>query len=427
MAKLGNLVTTFENLSESGALGATEDALDAAETATDVAEGNAEIVEDAGALDNVDTGIDGAFEAVDRVEDLAEVAEDAMKEGGLTEDAAKTLEIAHESIMSSIGLSVASGRSNKPVMTFENYRSAQSRAHATQVTLEALGESVKNVIETIKRALKAALAMVQNFVAGLLRNRALMEKHLNNLESKVKAIPSSAKKKADTVKGGANQIRINGKADPATAAAILKTATALLAAGTKISGTVGGFNATGDWVNKFNEEVKRDIISLGEGGKDDGKAAYGHLSRGRSIVIEGGEEGAASRVNIVEVQKKVETASAPSQQEMGSLLTQAKTVLTSLGQYERAIKDLKKGAESALRALESGFAATAKSSEKEEDGKKSSEVKAASRTVISAMNKFGAPIPGAAFDAVKATADYVTAGLNNFSTAPEKKTAEEKK
>ena len=42
MAKLGDVIAILEDLSSSGALGATEDALQAEQNATDVAEGNAE-------------------------------------------------------------------------------------------------------------------------------------------------------------------------------------------------------------------------------------------------------------------------------------------------------------------------------------------------------------------------------------------------
>lgn len=428
MAKLGNIVQTFENLSESGQLGATEDAVEAANTATDVAEGNAEVVEDAAELDNIDTGVDDAFEAVDRIEELKDVAEGAMQEGGLTEDAAKTLEIAHESIMSSLGLSHRkTNLSAKPVTTFESYRSSTSRAHATMVTLESLGDSIKTVVENIKRALKAALNMVQNFVAGLIRNRSLMDKHLTNLESKLKAIPSTAKPKSPTVKGGANSIRVDGKASAQTALQVLESSGKLIQGGAAVAASVAAFSATANWVNEFNASLKKVAEALGAGGSDEGKKGYGHLSRGRSLVLVGGEEaGEASRVELAEVQKKVEAADAPSVQEMSTVVRQAKSVLQALGQYERAIKDLQKGAQSALSSLESGYKAAAKGSEQEDDKKTAGDVKAASRTVISALNKFGSPIPTAAFDAVKSAADFVTAGINNFSTA-EKKAEGEKK
>ena len=85
MAKLGDVIAILEDLSSSGALGATEDALQAEQNATDVAEGNAEMIKDVAEIDSVDTGISDAFDAQDRVEELLEAAKETNAEGGLSE------------------------------------------------------------------------------------------------------------------------------------------------------------------------------------------------------------------------------------------------------------------------------------------------------------------------------------------------------
>ena len=437
--KLGAAIATMENLSEEGALGATEDALEAATNAVDVADGNTEVVAEAGEIDNLDTGIEDAFEAVDKVEELKDIAEETMQDGGMDEATAKAVEVAHESIMAAIGMSHRhSGRTDSPVLSNESYRSAQSRTSATKLTIEKLSESAGKIIENIKRALKHAWNMVQNFFAGIMRNRALMEKHLNSLEGKVKAIPAGASMKGDKIKGGVNGIRIDGKADADTASKVLQSASSLLSASQAVAAEVGKASlnddgSAGKWVQDFSGKLTTAIHRLGTNGKAEGKDAYGYLAGGRAVVVEGGTDEQAARIQLVEVGKKAEEAAAPSVDQMKRLVTQAKTVLGELRAYEKSIGDLKKGSELALRSLDHASSMTQKASQSEDDkagneaaNKTRDGVKKAARTVISAMNKFGGPVPGAAFAAVKATADYVTAGVNNYgSGAAEKK--EEKK
>jgi len=431
--KLGAAVATMENLSEEGALGATEDALEAAETAVDVAEGNTEVVAEAGEIDNLDTGIEDAFEAVDKVEELKDIAEETMQEGGMDEATAKAVEVAHESIMAAIGMSHRhSGRTDSPVLSTESYRSAQSRSAATKLTIEKLSESAGKIIENIKRALKHAWNMVQNFFAGIMRNRALMEKHLNSLDAKVKGIAAGSTMKSDKVKGGANGIRIDGKADADTASKVLQSASSLLSASQTVAAEVGKASlnddgTAGKWVADFGTKLSTAVHRLGNNGKAEGKDAYGYLAGGRALVIDGGTDEQAARVSIVEVGKKVEEASAPSIDQMKRLVTQAKTVLNELRAYEKSIGDLRKGSELAIKALDHASSMTSKAQDPDDKaateaaGKARDGVKKAARTVITAMNKFGGPIPGSAFAAVKATADYVTAGVNNYGAAGEKK------
>ncbi len=274
--KLAHIVT-MENLSESGAMGATEDALAAAETATDVAEGNAEVIEGAGEIDNLDLGIEDAFEAGDHIEELLEAAEGTMKEGGMTEQEAKLLEVSHESIMRSLGMSHrTTSLSKNPIVTIESYGSSQTRQSATIATIESLVSSGKNIVTQLIAALKAAWNTVSNFVAGLLRNRDLMDKHLSNLQAKVKALGDDLKPRAESFKAGAASLSVDGKASPATARQILQSASSLIAASVTIASSI-------KVVTKPDEaaaSVEAALTRLPKHGD-----SYGHLTLGRSIKV----------------------------------------------------------------------------------------------------------------------------------------------
>src|SRR5690606_16371577 len=118
--------------------------------------------------------------------------------------------------------------------TAESFNGKANRRHATMEALDNLKESAKKIGQGIVAALKAALNTVVNFIVGLLRNRALMEKHLVNLQAQVKKIDSSATRQKDTVSAGAGAFSIGGKADVTTAQKVLDSsnkAIAICAAG----------------------------------------------------------------------------------------------------------------------------------------------------------------------------------------------------
>lgn len=410
MSRFAHIISTVENLSESGALGATEDALEAAQTATDVAEGNAEVIEGAGAIDNMDTGIEDAFEAENKIEDLLEAAEETMKDGGMSESEAKLLEVSHESIMSTLGMGHrTSGLSANPVLSMESYGSAQTRLSATMATVESLKENAKSIAANIVRALKAALATVVNFIVGLLRNRALMEKHLNNLKSQVDKIDTTkySKSKEDFATA-AGPLTVDGKASVATANQILDSAKKVIAAAVTIS-SVLKTKADAD-PDEAVAAVRAAVTGIGRHG--DG---YGHLTAGRHLKIE--EKEGSINVTASEGSAKADKIAAPSKQEMSGLLGKALEVIRGLREFEKTQTKLKDAVDAIIARLNEYTSVVRSKVGTEESKKKGEEAAKARKTARVArtiMTKAGGIMPSLAFAAVKAVADYVTAGLRNY-------------
>lgn len=417
MFKLANLLATNEDLSSSGALGATEDALKAQETATEVADGNVEVIENAGEIDNLNTGIEDAFEASDRVEELLGAAEETMQQGGMSEKEAELLEISHESILSSLGMGHrTTTHTSNPVPSLESFGSEVSRGSATLVTVESLKDTGKTIISKIVAALKAAWNTVSNFIAGLLRNRAVMARHLDNLEAKVKAIPADAKPAKDSFKTAAAALSVAGKADVSTAKKILMTAKGLVNASITISGAFGAAADSKGAVTTIKAAVQR----LPKRGSD-----FGDLTHGRTIAVK--TEDDYVTLEVKDSGAKAESIEAPSKAQMLDLISDAKARLTELRAAEKlapGFKDVVEKITKRLSEVKDQVRSKVGSDESKAEHSASAEAKKNARLAQAMMSKAGGTFPGAAYQAVKAVADYVTAGVNNHKAEAK---AEDKK
>lgn len=400
MAKLGAITATLENLSEEGALGATESALKAAETGVDVAEGNVEILKGEAEIDGMDTGIEDAFEAEGKIENLLEAAEKTLAEGGMSDDEAKLMEITHESIMSSIGMSHRhTSMSSSPVSSMESYASPKTRRSATILTIESLGDSAKSVVKNIIAALKAALNVVISFITGLLRNRALMEKHIGNLITQAKKIDTTKqKKRQESFSTSAGALSVGGSASIATAKEVLTGASELVAGSLLLSSSIGAV--------KDPESAVEDVLRVFTGTI--------HATNGRTLKVAKKDDG----VSITfEEGKKADKIAAPSKDEIVTLLEQAKRVIADMRAVEKSQSKLKSLVDTITARL-GEVKDTVRSKFGDEANKakfsEAAKVKKNARLAKSIMTKAGGSLPGAAFAAVKAVVDYAAAGIRNY-------------
>lgn len=402
--KLGDIVASLENLSEEGQLGATEAAMNAAETAVDVADGNTEINKDVAEIDNIEVAIEDALEAEDKIGNILDAAEDTMKEGGMSDKEAKLVEISVESIMNNLGMghrSDKTGMYRTPVASLESFKGAGKGA-ATLYTIESLKEKAKTVGTTIVAALKAAFQTVVSFLVRLTKNRALLEKHLTNLQKFVASIKTDEKKK-DRIAGGAAAISIDGGASPATAKEILTNADKLITASIRISEAIGEKVGTG--------HAGSTITSAVEG--------VGPLTHGRKLETK--KDGDYVTVSFTEAGKGAETAVAPTKADMNALLTQALAVVRRLREYEKTQSKLKSAMDKIIDALKEGYdrvRSKVGGDDKSKDGHELlAAVRANARQARTMMTKAGSSFPSAVFGAVKAVADYVAAGARNLGAA----------
>lgn len=413
--KFGQIVASIENLSEDGALGATDAALSVAQTGTDVAEGNAEQIKEATEIDYMDAAIESAQDANDKVEDLLEAAEDTMKEGGMSASEAKLLEISHESILNSIGMSHRNGMMASPITSLESYESSRTKQSATMVTVESLKDSAKSIAANIVRALKAALATVVNFISGLLKNRFLMEKHLENLIKQVEKIDASMVKKKEKFATAAGALTIQGNASPETARKLLDSASKMITVSSEIASSITSSKDAEASVVVIRSAVN----SLGKGLN----GGYGFLTNSRSVKVT--EEDGSVKLEVTESAEGAKEIEAPTKEEMLKLARQALSVVKELRAFEKTQTKLKDGVNAIIARLgEVADVVRSKVGSEESKAKygEAAEAKKKARIARSMLSKAGGTFPNAAFQAVKAVSDYVTAGYRNYGA----KKAEEK-
>lgn len=406
--KLGAITATLESLSETGLLGATEDALAAAETGTDVADGMAEINKNAEEIDGFQTGIEDAFAAEKKVENLLDAAEETMQTGGMSPAEAKLLEVTHESIMYSIGMSHrTTGMSQSPILSLESYSQSGTKGAATVATMEKLGETLKKIGSRIIEALKAALDKVMGFISGLMRNRTLMEKHLRNLESRVKSIDTSKQEKSkERISAGASALSVGGEASVGTAEKVIKGAMELVGAAETMSNFIGS--------DKSAEEAAATVRSAA--------ARVKTVSGGRTLKVEDGAEGVVT-LAFTEG-KTAKDIAAPNKDEMLRLLGSAQKALKELQGFEKTQNKFKDGVANLIKRLsEVKDVVRSKVGNDESKAKHaaSADVKKKARQAQAILTKAGGSLPAAAFQAIKGVADYVSAGVSNYKAAGEKK------
>lgn len=411
--KFGQIVATIENLEEQAALQNAEDDVAAQETATEVAEVNADTVQEEATIAQTDAAIAEAEAGEDKVEELTSIAEQSLagedeevaegevgEEGeGLGEKEAALVEITHETILSSLGMTY-----QRPVtLTTESFADKASKRRATVATIEGLMDSAKKIGSGIIAALKAALNTVVNFLVGLVKNRTLMEKHLVNLAAKVKAIKSEQKPAKDKLTAGAGVLSVNGQASPETALKILTDAQALTAYAVSVSEAMNnGYDATVAAVRNVPANL--------------------NVSGNREVKIESNED--SVKLELASKGEVAKEIAAPTVAQMQQIVTAAQQALSKLREFEKTQNKLKSAVQNIISRLSEGYSkARGYIAEKTKNVDSfvkhniNAEVKKDARLTRTLMSKVGGTIPSAVFQAIKGAADYVTAGVNNYKAA----------
>lgn len=398
--RFGDVIATYEQLAN-GADGAPETELEAQETETEVAETAGEMDTDEAEVAKVDSVVADAEASEDTIGELTEMAEDSLagedenvpegevgEEGeGLTEGEAAVIEITHEAIMAKLGIE----RPSYTKLTAESFHRGANRRRLTMEALDGLKDSAKKIGAGIVAALKAALNAVLNFLNNFIRNRALMQKHLVNLQEQLKTIEGKSKQK-DTLTAGAAALSIDGEASVQTAVSLMDQAAKLVD------------------ISKITAEA------LGQVGLDMSKVHSGEfkLSYGRTMVIT--TEEAGIKFDVKEG-KKAESIPAPDVAGIRVILMKAVALLTRLSEFEKTQSKLKSAVQGIIdrvtRYVDKGIAAVKKDGGTEEE-KKARAAKEDARIARATMSKIGSTIPAAVFQVIKGAADYAKAGIGNY-------------
>lgn len=421
MSRFAQIIHTQESLEEQEMLATAQDDVGAAETATEVAEVSNEVGQDVAEIEAVDTGISDAEGAQDTIAELTGVAEaslaadgEQVPEGevgqdgdGMTETEAAVVEITHESIMRSLGFQV-----ERKTYTPESFNDKKSSRQVTMEALEGLKDSAKKVGEGIMKALRAAFDMVVGFIAKLVNSRALMEKHLVNLTKRVAEAKEGPKKEAK-LKAGSTVLSLNGASDATTAVRVLEGLDHCLGIASKIADVMYRNKSLEDTV-KIGIEVQDAISSLPANGKGKGILGGG---KAFEVNLDGSGEGGKISISVVEVGGAKEEIDAPSKSEMTNVLNAAKKVLSHLREAEK-IRSRLKDFVAAFQNASSKAIGAVKTRVGSDESKLKAGItetfRAAAWTARSIMSKFMTATFSHSFKAVKAAADYVSAGLRNM-------------
>lgn len=399
--RLTDIIATLENLGETEVPEVSSNEIESQELTTQVTDDATEINAQENAIESNDQTLADAEIAQDKISELTTIAEDSLNEDeGLSANETTIMEITHESIMRNLGLT-----HNTISYTAESFKDVDSRRVVTLEAISNLKESAKKIGDGIISALKVALNTVVNFLVGLLKNRTFMEKHLNNLMAKVKSVAGKQKAR-ESFEKSASALSVEGKADVNTAIVILKDSLKLI----KISEMASG---------QLNSDPSK-LADIAQQWTDNYR-----MTNGRTMTVSSDENGVKFDVATGETAKEIP---APDHNQMTQLLTEALNVIKALKSFEATQSKLKSAVNSIINKLQSAANAIRSKlpgAQKEEtsapDASKENDndAKKSARMTRAALSKIGGAFPTAAFNAVKATADYVTAGINNYKAPSE--------
>jgi hypothetical protein len=415
MSRFAKIISTQESLEEQQLLAGAEGDVEAAETATQVAEATGDVTQDVAEIEAVDTGIDDAENAQDTIAELTGVAEaslaaegEQVAEGelgedgdGMTQTEASVVEITHESIMRSLGFEV-----ERRTYTPESFNDKKSSRQATMEALEGLKESAKKVGDGIMKALKAAFDMVVGFIAKIINNRALMERHLNNLAKRVADAKEGPKKEAK-LKAGATVLSLDGASNASTAVRVLEGTHHCLDQARKIAEFL--------YQNKDkNEAFADDLTGLISALPTNGKGK-GILGGGKAFEVS--EDNGSMKLAVIDAGPSSEEIDAPSKTDMQKVIEAARKTLMTLREAEKIrsrLKDVVDAISKLLGKAKTAVTSRVGSDESKLKGSAEKVVNDNARSTRAVLNKYMTTTFSHSFRAVKAAADYVSAGLRNM-------------
>lgn len=430
--------------SENVDAGGADDAVEAAETATEVEAGSAEVEKTADTVDDVDTAIGNSVDAAEGLGEVQEEVQASVDSGeGLTAREAKFAEMAVEAYCRRAGIRA---RDERIFPSMENFGSRHGRLTASKVVLEGIGDAIKRIWEAIKAAAAKVWDFIKSLFTGLTKNRESLAKMLKNLKQRLEDLPTSAKPKEDKFKTGAAEFTIGSKASPDNVLTILTSSVVFLgavpAALTALNDLVTTAHGQGEIKDnaapllepfaKLSMAVGDTVDKKSKGDKDTVVQYHGNLLRGQSLVSKITKKKTKELVSysVEEVAKSLASEiKAPSVAEMENILDAADKALTALKSVDRvmpvadkALKTLARHADEMIKIAGEGKAATLDKKDDAAEAKDDAgETAEQARSLVRCVSTLAAAAPKMAFGAIKASADYVSAGINNMSSKDKEK------
>ena len=146
--------------------------------------------EQAGEFEATAGDMDAAADAAEVLEETAEAVEETIPEGGLSEGAAKAIEVSVESLLLKVGFSA---KHAKALPAMEGFKNAGTRATKTKLAVESFKEKAIALWRAIVAAFQKAVEHVKNFLDLSGRQAAGLAKRADELAKKSASLKGAAK------------------------------------------------------------------------------------------------------------------------------------------------------------------------------------------------------------------------------------------
>lgn len=400
-----------------GATAGDNDDVEAANTATEVEAGAAELTEVEGEVGEYADGIDTSISATEELGEVNDVLAAGVESGeGVSEETAKMAEIAVEAICAKVGISARQARI-MPAM--ESFGSTNSRLTATKLAMETIKETATRIWEAIKKAAIHIWNVIKSFFAGLLKNRSMLEKHLKNLQERQSKANGAPKKKTFT--NGAKAFSIDGKANFMTVQRIVTEASKIPAMAGKLSEVIISVTSDSFVVKSIVPQFTAALSAVKGAPAGDNKTAYGKFADGRAVVFTTPKDDKQIPTLAIETIEKnpAKEIDAPTKDQIATVLKDALDTLSTLKEFDKISKTMEKAMKAAADFSEKmvkigGEVEVAKADQKGTIVEDASKLASNVRAINNMASKVSVAFPSLMFAAVKSAADYANAGLYNL-------------
>ena len=408
----------------------------------EVERGDSEITENSNDIEEMVTATEEAVADAESLGEIQDVMQESVDEGeGLPEEAAEIAEVAVESICRRLGIS-----NTKIIPAMESFGSKHSRLSATKIAIESIGDTLKKIWEAIKAAFIRVWDKIKAFFIGFTKNTQALSNHLDDLKKRVIQLEDSKTADKDLDNSSlAKAFSISKKANHATATTIIENSKKLLEANANLTKTVDA--ALSGLKNLMSTEIDRNkftaymnsaqtecdsnirrilgsIITsgIGKAQKEDTKNATsyaGPFEGCRVLRIQNQTKGTPPDVYKVfsigiETSDKFEADKIDvlKKDQMLDLIHKAASLIDALNSFEKQRDMLSKASDASKKVADEALKVVAKLSENDtvksrifrEIGTEVSSY----NSIVSAMS---VSIPKVVFDAIKSSANYVSASL----------------
>lgn len=364
-----------------------------------------------GDSDNFDT----PAEMLDEIQQVGNEA--AANNGGvLTKFEANAIQTSVESIMSSIGMDVPS------MPTMEAHTSTWSGKEAARLTMESVLTSAKAIGKKIIDGMKAMLEYTINFLVGLVKNRALMEKNIERLIAKAKAIKPNWQHREDQVSGRfVHGLSSRDKSDVATLHSILGDSVDLITYygfANEMLREIRDGSQPANLINKLASAVTDNAQQIGKASPttENDVYLYGNYAGGMSIGIvrdDRGEDSIRFISNSTKARTKNPTMAAEDPSTVIDALESALILIRTIRKIEGTVNRVSDMVKALIRRVEGEYYNLRGNLGSNEYANKAKANKDA-RDAQEIMRRMIVRMPSMAFSAVKNTADWASAQINNY-------------